>query len=94
LAKSLVRSGLNIFAYTEYPSLIRGGHNTYQIDVSDSEIHSSKQKVDILIPLNLEALKKEVKNIEKNGIVICDENLEVSDIKNFHHKLLFHFFQY
>lgn len=73
LAKSLVRSGLNVFAYTEYPSLIRGGHNTYQVDVSDSEIKASKEKADVLIPLNLEALEKEKNNIEKDGIVICDE---------------------
>ena len=31
IAKALKRSGYMTFGYTEYPSLIRGGHNVYQI---------------------------------------------------------------
>ncbi len=34
LAKIFLRLGYAVFAYTEYPSLIRGGHNTFQVDVA------------------------------------------------------------
>lgn len=30
-AKVCSRAGLHVFDHTEYPSLIRGGHNTYQV---------------------------------------------------------------
>jgi len=84
LAKVFTRLGLYVFAYTEYPSLIRGGHNTYQIDVSKNKIHSSNQKCDILIGLTIDAIQKEKDNIAKNGLIICDKNIEVEklNIKN------------
>ncbi len=84
LAKFFTRQGFNVFGYTEYPSLIRGGHNTYQINISDKQVQSSSEKCDILIPLTLEALKKEIANIKQGGLVICDEALKqrIKKIKN------------
>ncbi|MFH1610839.1 MAG: 2-oxoacid:acceptor oxidoreductase subunit alpha [Patescibacteria group bacterium] len=75
IAKVFMRLGLNVFAYTEYPSLIRGGHNTYQIDLSKDKVHSSNQKCNILIALTKEAIQKEKENIELGGIVICDKSI-------------------
>ncbi|MDD5289801.1 MAG: 2-oxoacid:acceptor oxidoreductase subunit alpha [Patescibacteria group bacterium] len=49
LAKVFLRLGYSVFAYTEYPSLIRGGHNTFQVDVNgechpeDSDITSEDE---------------------------------------------------
>ena len=34
VAKGLKRSGYCVFGYREYPSLIKGGHASYQLDVS------------------------------------------------------------
>ena len=84
LAKVFTRLGLYVFAYTEYPSLIRGGHDIYQIDVSKNKIHSSNQKCNILIGLTIDAIQKEKDNIVKNGLIICDKNIEVEklNIKN------------
>jgi len=39
-AKACARGGLQIFDYSEYPSLIRGGHNNYQVNVSEEEVIS------------------------------------------------------
>ena len=74
LAKIFIRKGLNVFAYTEYPSLIRGGHNIYQIDISDKSVNSSKEKCDILIALDKKSIEVESKNLSKNGIILYDEN--------------------
>ena len=41
IAKSLKRLGYNTFGYTEYPSLIRGGHNVYQIEAYDKKYSSA-----------------------------------------------------
>ena len=81
LAKMFTRQGLNVFAYTAYPSLIRGGHNTYQIDVSVKDLQSSSEKCNILIALTKEALEKEVGNIKTGGTIICDESIDLK-IKN------------
>jgi 2-oxoglutarate/2-oxoacid ferredoxin oxidoreductase subunit alpha len=80
IAKVFTRLGLNVFAYTEYPSLIRGGHNTYQIDVSKDKIHSSNQKCNILIGLTKDAINKEKNNIEAGGLVICDNTIPEEEL--------------
>ncbi|KKT66585.1 MAG: 2-oxoacid oxidoreductase, gamma-alpha subunit, partial [Candidatus Woesebacteria bacterium GW2011_GWA2_44_33] len=40
LAKTFSRLGFKVFEYSEYPSLIRGGHNTETIHVSDEAAYS------------------------------------------------------
>lgn len=47
-ARAFSRLGFQAFANNEYPSLIRGGHNTYQIRVSDEEVFSHEEKIDLL----------------------------------------------
>lgn len=52
LGLALKRTGLSVFAYREYPSLIKGGHATYQIDFAPYNISASTQKVDAVVVLN------------------------------------------
>lgn len=77
LAKYFLRSDCFVFAYTEYPSLIRGGHNTFQVDIAKKEINSAAEKCDILIALNKDSLIKELKNINTSGLIIYDEQIEI-----------------
>lgn len=51
-SKLATRSGYHIFDYSEYPSLVRGGHNTYEILVSDEEVFATKNDIDVLVCLN------------------------------------------
>ncbi len=55
-ARAFSRLGFCAFANNEYPSLIRGGHNTYQIRVSDGDIFSHEEKIDLLAALNPETI--------------------------------------
>src|SRR5438477_12116998 len=41
LTKALSRGGLSAMDYTEYPSLIRGGHNTFLLRVDDRKVHAA-----------------------------------------------------
>ena len=52
--KACARGGLNGFGYIEYPSLIRGGHNTYQVAISDKPVRAQVHAVDVLVCLNKE----------------------------------------
>ncbi len=53
-SKLATRSGYYIFNYSEYPSIIRGGHNMVQVTVSDKPVAASYQTTDLLIALNQE----------------------------------------
>src|SRR3990167_2768937 len=51
-SKIATRSGYNIFDYVEYPSLIRGGHNAYEVHVSEAEVSHLKSQIEVLVCLN------------------------------------------
>lgn len=70
LAKSLKNSGYRIFAYREYPSLIKGGHASYQIEISDRAINSAQAKCEMLVSLGRVAVHKYLFDLKENGILI------------------------
>ncbi len=71
-AKTCSRAGLNVFGYVEYPSLIRGGHNTYQVRAGSSAYCPSKG-IDILVALDKESVERH--EIRQNGSVIYDSEI-------------------
>lgn len=80
MAKIFTRLGLWSFDYTEYPSLIRGGHNAYYVRASSEEVFSQKKEVDILVALNRETLEKHVRELSENSCIIYDpQTLNVKD---------------
>lgn len=74
-SKIATRSGYHIFDYTEYPSLIRGGHNTYEIAISDEPIHSSIMHVDLLICLNKDTYEFHKHRLSEKSMVIYDPEM-------------------
>lgn len=78
-SKACVRAGLQAFDYTEYPSLIRGGHNTYLMQVSEEEIFSHDRPVEILVALNQESIDMHIEELSTGGALIYDsEDKKVS----------------
>lgn len=55
-SRVMLRAGLFVFDYPEYPSLIRGGNNTYQVRASEQPIHSPSQTMSLLVALNKETV--------------------------------------
>lgn len=74
IARALKRSGYMTFGYTEYPSLIRGGHNVYQIEVYDQELTSVSKETDILVALDQPSIGLHYEEMPKGGAIIFDEN--------------------
>ncbi len=70
LAKALKRSGYCVFGYREYPSLIKGGHASNQLDVSDEQIESSESTVNIIIALNHHVLEHNLHDLKPGGILL------------------------
>ncbi len=70
VAKGLKRAGYCVFGYREYMSLIKGGHSSYQLDVSSEEIQSSELLVDILVTFNHHGLEKNLRDLKTGGILV------------------------
>lgn len=70
LSQILNSIGYTTFAYREYPSVIKGGVASYQIDFSNKQINSSSRYCNILCSLDKNALEKYLPSLQKDGIII------------------------
>lgn len=73
-AKTCVRAGLYAVDYSEYPSLIRGGHNTYQVAVSPRRLTAHRAEVNILVALNRETIDRHLDEVTPGGAIIYDSS--------------------
>ncbi|MFC2072757.1 2-oxoacid:acceptor oxidoreductase subunit alpha [Chloroflexota bacterium] len=73
LARAMSNGGLNVFADQDYESRVRGGHNFFRIRISDREILSLSEKLDILIALNKETIDLHSGELKSNGVIIYDQ---------------------
>jgi 2-oxoglutarate ferredoxin oxidoreductase subunit alpha len=73
-AKACMRGGLHIFGTNDYQSLIRGGHNFYVVRISDQEIHSQTDQIDLLIALNVETIMLHKNELVSGGGIIYDKD--------------------
>ena len=75
LAKVFSRSGYHVFTHQDYESRVRGGHNFYQIRLSDKPITASRSRVDIIIALDKESITRHEKELCDGGMIIYDPAL-------------------
>ncbi len=79
-ARACTRGGLQVSAYTEFPSLVRGGHNNYWVHVEDRPAYSPRQRTDLLVALNRETVDKHKDTLSENSAVIYDpESVEIKE---------------
>lgn len=79
-ARACARAGLNVFGYTEYPSLIRGGHNIAMVRTSKEKVYAHSDKIDILLALNKETIDLHLHEMAENGVIIFDnESIDLSE---------------
>ncbi len=72
LAKYAMRTGLNVYDYIEYPSLIRGGHNVMQVNISPEPVTGAYQKCDLLVALNQDTITKHYQELTDGAGLIFD----------------------
>ena len=58
LARIFVRRGLHLYTYNAYQSIIRGGHIFLTVRVSDQEIYTHGDKLDLLLALNQDTMDR------------------------------------
>ena len=72
LGKIFVRGGCEVFASQDNMSRIRGGHNFFQVRVSDRPVGTSSQPVHILIALNGESVRLHREEVVSDGVILFD----------------------
>lgn len=70
LAKALKESGFYSFGYREYPSLIKGGYSSHQIDFSDQPLFASSTHTDLLLCLSRVSVHAYLPTVRENGQII------------------------
>ena len=71
LAQTFQKSGLYVFSTQYYLSRVRGGHNYFQIRVSDSPIKAISDRLDLLIALDSASVEKHMGELN-DGVVLLD----------------------
>lgn len=71
-SKIAARRGYDIFDFVEYPSLIRGGHNAYEVNISDTSISTLKKDIDVLVCLNKETFDTHKNRCASKAKIIFD----------------------
>lgn len=72
LTKTFSRGGLSALDYTEYPSLIRGGHNTFLLRVDDRKVHAPLGEINVLVALNKHSVFLHEHELSDDGAILYD----------------------
>lgn len=81
-SKIFAKKGYAVISNNEYPSLIRGGHNSCTVRVSSGEIFSISKSINILVALNRETVKVHQDEVNYGGYIVYDgNNFDIADFK-------------
>ena len=73
-AKCLQRAGLEVVGTNDYPSLIKGGHNTHKIRAAPEPIYAMLGRYDLLIALDRLTVELHASELCEGGAIIYDSN--------------------
>jgi len=73
--KTCAEDGLYIFGKREYYSNIKGEHSYFTVRISNKQIRSHKESIDILVSFDAETVFRHAKDVSPNGIIIFNSEL-------------------
>ncbi len=80
--KFCTRNGLHAFYSSEFPSLVRGGHNTVQLMVKSNPVLSQHFEINLLIALNEETVEKHLHELSSDaGIIFDSKDVNIKKFK-------------
>ncbi len=83
LARIFVRRGLHLYTYNAYQSIIRGGHIFLTVRVSDQELYSHGDKLDLLLCLNQDTMDRHLNLMGPGSRVIYNgDNITPGDVND------------
>lgn len=72
LARVFSRSGYHVFTHQDYESRVRGGHNFFQIRISENPVAASRIGIDILVALDKDSILLHAHELTESGLLIYD----------------------
>ena len=79
LSRSFADQGLYLFAYQDYYSRVRGGHNFYQVRTASFPVYSFSDKLEVLVALDKASLDLHAGELNPGGVVIYDQKIEAAN---------------
>ena len=82
LAKALRRGGLHVFGVSDYMSLIKGGHNFFQVTLSEEPVFAHTEKFHLVVsfdPQNVAENAEHALELHEGGIFLCDEGAKIHE---------------
>jgi 2-oxoglutarate/2-oxoacid ferredoxin oxidoreductase subunit alpha len=80
-SKILIAHGFNLADYSEYPSLVRGGHNTYQITFSLDKVFAAHHQVDLFFSINPGHWQQHEPEFTSKTLIFSDEQVDKKVVK-------------
>jgi 2-oxoglutarate/2-oxoacid ferredoxin oxidoreductase subunit alpha len=74
LSRTFARAGYFLFSHQDFESRIRGGHNFFQIRISEHPISASRDPVDILVALDRQSITAHAQEVSPAGMVVYDSS--------------------
>lgn len=74
LGKVFNKAGYHVFIRDDYPSLIKGGHNYSQINISSEKTRSQKRKIDILGAFDKKTIEEHDDELKKDSLVVINSD--------------------
>jgi 2-oxoglutarate ferredoxin oxidoreductase subunit alpha len=75
LTQTLIRSGYHVFSTEEYMSRIRGGSNSTLVRVSSNRVVAPVDRIDLLIPFSLGAVRHVQKKISSQTVLLGEKKI-------------------
>jgi 2-oxoglutarate ferredoxin oxidoreductase subunit alpha len=72
LSKVFSRAGYHVFTHQDYESRVRGGHNFFQMRLSDKPVTGPREVIDILVAFDHESIARYEGQLTDYGQVIYD----------------------
>ncbi len=80
--KSVAMAGLHVFGKREYYSNIKGEHSYFTVRISNEQIRSHIDEIDILVTFDAETVVRHSPYIVNNGVLIYDPEIKGKKIED------------
>ncbi len=84
LADIVSQKGYAVFAWQEYESRIRGGHNSYRLRITPKPLNAPLFEADILVSLNQDSENKYRRYLKPDGILLSQPTEKKAARKSIH----------
>jgi len=79
-SRAMILSGLNVHTHVEYPSLIRGGHNSFGVRVEEEEVKCPILLYNLVVALNKDTIDRHKYFLTAGGGIIYDaDNIKLEE---------------